>query len=66
MYNVTLITKSLKGRLQRASAKISDFQTTPSPCPGVSEFPKPPAPRMSEFSQTTPLPICRTSFVDGP
>ena len=35
--------KSLRGRLQRTSAKISDFQTTrPSPCPGVSEFPKPP------------------------
>ena len=32
----------IRGRLQRTSAKISDFQTTPSPCPGVSEFPKPP------------------------
>ena len=31
----------LRGRLQRTSAKISYFQTTPSPCPGVSEFPKP-------------------------
>ena len=38
---------NLRGCLQRTSAKISDFQTTPSPCPGVSEFPKPPPPRTS-------------------
>ena len=36
------VRKRARGRLQRTSAKISDFQTTPSLCPGVSEFPKPP------------------------
>ena len=47
---------SYRGRLQRTSAKISDFQTTPppSPCPGVSEFPKPlpgrPRPDFSFFT----------------
>ena len=29
------------------SSKISDFQTTPFPCPGASEFPKPPPPKTS-------------------
>ena len=37
-------TQKGKGRLQRTSTKISDFQTTPFLCPGVSEFPKPPLP----------------------
>ena len=41
-YHVTNFNTFFRGRLQRTSAKISDFQTTPSPCPGVSEFPKPP------------------------
>ena len=40
--------RQVRGRLQRTSAKISDFQTTPSPCPGVSEFQKQhPPPRTS-------------------
>ena len=40
---MSLVKRDL-GRLQRTSAKISDFQTTASPCPGASEFPKPPLP----------------------
>ena len=44
--------------LQRTSAKISDFQTTPAPCPGVSEFPKPlPGRPRPDFSIFTHFPI---------
>ena len=51
LYNVLLILLCgggmAKGRLQRTFTKISDFRTTPSPCPGASEFPKPPPSRTS-------------------
>ena len=40
--------KSIWGRLQRTSAAKSwIFKPPPSPCPGVSGFPKPPPPRTS-------------------